>query len=224
LAIKNIQLIRVASIEKQTGSDSTITVNICHIDKEVEIRTSIPKDKVFERVKSRETIVNTSDNTAADISGKSDNSAVTVFYKSDYPVLKQSDYTRVNSLGNLYNGRLNTDRELDKTIIELGKSNSIIVNTIRESNNKILDILIEADKVIDILGKSVAINIYNTAEVDPITFNYNIMDLDIVKEKNSIEINRVKIFGGSDSIEAAATLSILSQYNIPLSFNNLGNW
>jgi hypothetical protein len=78
----------VAFIEKQTGSDSTITVDIYHIDKEVEIRISILKDKVIERIESRKTTVNTSNNTVADISGESDNSVVTVFYKSDYPVLE----------------------------------------------------------------------------------------------------------------------------------------
>jgi len=85
-------------------------------------------------------------------------------------------------------------------IVELRKSDSIIVNTIRESNNKILDVLRE----------SVAINIYNTAKVDPITFDYNIIDLDIVEGKNSIEVNKVEIFGRSDLIEATITLSILS--------------
>ena len=85
-------------------------------------------------------------------------------------------------------------------IVELRKSDSIIVNTIRDSNNKILDVLRE----------SVAINIYNTAKVDPITFDYNIIDLDIVEGKNSIEVNKVEIFGRSDLIEATITLSILS--------------
>jgi hypothetical protein len=120
------------------------------------------------------------------------------------------DYTRVNSLSNSHNGTLNIDRELDEIIIELRKSNSIIVNIVRESNNKKLDILIEADKVIDILRELVVINIRDIAKVDPITFDYNIMDLDIVERKNSIEVNRVKIFKGGDLIEAATTLSILS--------------
>jgi hypothetical protein len=120
------------------------------------------------------------------------------------------DYTRVNSLSNSYNRILNIDRELDETIIELRKSNSIIVDTIRELNNKTLDILIEVDKVIDVLKELVAINIYDIAKVDPITFDYNIMDLDIVEGKNSIEVNRVEIFGGGDLIKVATTLSILS--------------
>jgi hypothetical protein len=117
---------------------------------------------------------------------------------------------RVNSLSNLYNRILDIDRELDETIIELRKSNSIIVNTIRESNNKILDILIEVNKVIDVLRELVAINIYNIAKVDPITFDYNIIDLDIVEGKNNIEVNKVEIFRGGDLIEVAITLSILS--------------
>jgi len=117
---------------------------------------------------------------------------------------------RVNLLSNLYNRILNIDRELDETIVELGKFNSIIVNTIRELNNKILDVLIEADKVIDILRELVVINVYNVAKVDPITFNYNIIDLDIVEGKNSVEVNRVEIFRGGDLIEVATTLSILS--------------
>ena len=55
-----------------------------------------------------------------------------------------------------------------------------------------------------------AINIRDVAKVNPITFNYNIIDLDTVEGKNSIEVNRVKIFGGGDLIEVAITLSILS--------------
>jgi hypothetical protein len=47
-------------------------------------------------------------------------------------------------------------------------------------------------------------------KVDPITFNYNIIDLDIVKEKNNIEVNRIKIFGENNLIEIAAILFILS--------------
>jgi hypothetical protein len=117
---------------------------------------------------------------------------------------------RINLLSNSYNKILNIDRELDKIIVELRKSNNIIVNIIRELNNKILDILIKANKVIDIFRELVAINIYNMAEVNSITFNYNIMDLDIIEGKNSIEVNRIKIFRESNLIEIATTFFILS--------------
>ena len=180
------------------------------MDKEVEICVSIPKDKVIERVESRETIVNTSNNTVANISRELDNLVIAILHESDYLVLKQSNYIRVDSLSNPYNRILNIDKELDETIIELRKSDSIIVDTIRESNNKILDILIEADKVIDVLRELVAIDIRDVAKVDPIIFDYNIMDLDIVEGKNSVEVDGVKMFGGGDSIEAATTLSTLS--------------
>jgi len=224
LAVKNIRVTRVASAEKQTGSDSTITVDVCHVDKEVEIRASAPKDKAIERVESRETTVDTSDNTAADVSGESDNSAVAVLHESDYPVLEQSDHARVDSLGNPYNGTLDTDGELDETMAELGKSDSMTVDAVGESNNKTLDVLVEADKATDVLGESVAIDVRDAAEVDPTTFDYDMMDLDTAEGKNSVEVDGVEMFGGGDSIEAAATLSTLSQHNIPPSFDNLGGW
>jgi len=49
---------------------------------------SILKDKVIERVKSRETIINISDNIVANISRELDNSVVAVLHESDYLVLE----------------------------------------------------------------------------------------------------------------------------------------
>jgi hypothetical protein len=49
---------------------------------------------------------------------------------------------------------------------ELRKSNNIIVNTIKELNNIILNVFIKADKVINILRKLIAINMLNITEVD----------------------------------------------------------
>jgi hypothetical protein len=49
---------------------------------------------------------------------------------------------------------------------ELRKSDNIIVEAVRESNNITLDICVEADKAIDVLRESVAIDVLDAIEVD----------------------------------------------------------
>ena len=224
LAVKDSRVMRAPSVEIQTGSDSTITVDLCHADKEVEVRASALKDKAIETVDSRETTVDTSDNTAVNTSGESDNTAVAALYESDYIVLKQSDHARVGSLRSPYDGTLDADKELDETMAELGKSNNMAVDAVRESNNTTLDALVEADKPTDVLGEPVAIDVLDAAEVDQTAFDYDMMDLDTAVRKGSVEVDGIEMFGVGDSIEAAITLSTLGQYNIPPSFSNLSNW
>lgn len=60
------------------------------------------------------------------------------------------------------------------------------------------------------LRELVAINILSIIEVDLITFNYNIIDLDLVEGKNSREVDRVEVFKVGDLIEVATTLYIIS--------------
>jgi hypothetical protein len=88
LAVKDSRVVRAPSVEIQTKSDSTIIVDLCHADKEVEVCASAPKDKVIEIANSRETMVDASDNMAANVSRESDNMAVAALHKSDYTILK----------------------------------------------------------------------------------------------------------------------------------------
>ena len=192
LAVKDSRVMRAPSVEIQTGSDSTITVDLCHAYKEVEVRASAPKDKAIEIVDSRETTVDASD-----------------LHESDYIVLEQSDHARVGSLGSPYDGTLDADKELDETMAELGKSNNMAVDAVRESNNTILDALIEADKPTDVLREPVAIDVLDAAEVDQTAFDYDMMDLDTAAGKGSVEVDGIEMFGVGDSIKAAITLSIL---------------
>ena len=223
MAVKDSRVMRAPSVEIQTGSDSTITVDLCYTDKEVEVRASVPKDKAIETVDSRETTVDASDNTAANTSGESDNTAVAALHESDYIVLEQSDHARVGSLRSPYDGTLDADKELDETMAELGKSNNMAVDAVRESNNTILDALIEADKPTDVLREPVAIDVLDAAEVDQTAFDYDMMDLDTAVRKGSVEVDGIEMFGVGDSIEAA-TLSTPRPANIPLFFHNRGGW
>jgi hypothetical protein len=52
LAVEDIRAIRVAFAKIETESESTITVDQCYVDKEVELRASVPKAKAIKTVES----------------------------------------------------------------------------------------------------------------------------------------------------------------------------
>ena len=51
LFIKDVWVRRVTFVEMEVRSNSTITVNQCHVGKEVEVVTNTPKDKTIKTVK-----------------------------------------------------------------------------------------------------------------------------------------------------------------------------
>lgn len=229
LAVEDIRAMRVTSAEVETESDSTITVDLGDMDKEVDVSTGGQKDQAIETVEFRETPVDAleSDNAAADVPGESDNTAAAVPNESNHrvvDVLEPSDDAGVDSLREPYNVMLNADGEPDDTIDELGESDNMIVNAVGESNNKALDALVDSGTAMDVLGESVAIDGLDATEVDPTTFDYDMIDLDTAEGKNSTEVDRVEMFGVGDSVEAAATLYTMSQMNTSPSFVNLGGW
>ena len=214
LAAENIRAMTVTSAEMETESESTITVDLCHVDEEVELRASAPKAKSIETVESRETTVDAlgPDNTAPSVPGGSGNTAVAVPDVPDYTavdVLGQSDHARVDLLEKPYNVNLDADGE-------------ITVDAVKESNNKTLDALMESGDVADVLGESMAIGVLDAV---PTTFDYDMMDLDAAEGENSAEANVVEMpVREGDSIEPAVTHFKMSQHSISPSFGNLGGW
>jgi hypothetical protein len=79
-------------------------------------------------------------------------------------------------------------------------------------------LLRKLDNRTDVFKKTITINVYNTTELD-LAFEYNIIDLDILRSKNKIriEVRRRKL------IKAASALYIISQHYSPLSSKGLSN-
>ena len=48
--VKDVWVRRVTFVEMEVRLDSTITVNQCHVGKEVEVVANTPKDKIIETV------------------------------------------------------------------------------------------------------------------------------------------------------------------------------
>jgi hypothetical protein len=84
---------------------------------------------------------------------------------------------------------------LDDTIFEFRVPSNIIVDAIKESNNTITNIVADSyntishklsnsDNVLDIPSELIAIDILSTAELDLITSEFDIIDLDILGVKS----------------------------------------
>ena len=64
-------------------------------------------------------------------------------------MLKELNSTLVDMLRELdYNATLNTDREQDGIVVELGELDNIIIDAVGESNNTIMDAPMELDNAI----------------------------------------------------------------------------
>jgi hypothetical protein len=228
LAVENIRAVKVASAERETVSDSTITVDVCHEDKEVKVSANAQIIKAIETVESRETIVDAlrSENKVVVVSGESENTAVTVPGELHYivDVLTPLNDAGVDSLTEPYNATLDADGEQVDTIAELWKSDNVTVEAADESNNKTLDTVAESDRVVDVFEKSRATDVLNAEKVDPTTFDYDTMDIDTGEGKNHDEANDIEMFGVGDSIEAAVTLHEMSQHRTSPSLVNLNSW
>jgi hypothetical protein len=223
LAVEDFQAMKVA--EMDTGSDSTITVDLCHV--EVEVGASV-KRKVIETVESGETTNGTlrSDNKAADVPGESDNTAVAVPDESNHIVLDvlwPSDDAGVDALREPYNATLDADGEPDDAITELRKYDNMTIDAVEESSNEVLNALVESDRMADVLEEPVAIEAFDATEAEPSTFDYDMMDLDTAEGKNSSEVDGAEVFR-DDTIEAAATFYTMSQHSTSPSFVNLDGW
>jgi hypothetical protein len=96
---------------------------------------------------------------------------------TNFYALKELDDLSVDLLKKLYNATLNTDRELDSTVVELKELDNITVDAVGKSNNTILNAPIESDNAtycvlkdfknaIDVLQESMAIDVLDIIEVD----------------------------------------------------------
>jgi len=83
----------------------------------------------------------------------------------------------------------------DDTIFEFREPNNIAIDAIENSSNIITSIAIgsyyttaykvrDSDIILDVPDKIIAIDILGTVGPDPITFEYDIMDLDILGAKS----------------------------------------
>ena len=228
---------RVTSVETEVRSDSTITVNQCHVGKEVEIGANAPKDKTIETVEPQELAVDAlkeSDNILLVGLRESDGATVVVPRESDYTNIdtpRELDNPSVDSLGKPSSAILDSDREPDSTVVELGESDNMTIDAVGESNSTILGapvepdnarahVLRDSDNAIDVLGESMAIDVLGKTEVAPTTSEYDIMELDIPEAKSRVEIKARE----GESIEAANALYTMSQYHNPRTSGGLGSW
>jgi hypothetical protein len=228
---------RVTSVETEVGSDSTITINQCHVGKEVKVSVNALKDKTIETVEPQKSAVDAlkeSDSTPAVGLRESDSTTVDVPRESDYTnvdALGESDDPSVDSLWKPYNVTLDLDREPDGTVVELGESDNMTVDAVGESNNEILDapvesdnatvcVLGDSDNAIDVLQESMAMDVLDKTEVDRTTSEYDVMDLDIPEAKSRVEIEARQ----GESIEAANALYTMIQYPTPQTSRGLGSW
>lgn len=104
---------------------------------------------------------------------------------------KESGNPRVDSLKK--DVALDLDM-LNDIIFEFKALSNIIVDAIKESNNIIASIaadlyntiaykLRDSDNVLDMLSKSIIINILSIAKLDLVTSEYDVIDLDILRVK-----------------------------------------
>jgi hypothetical protein len=237
LFVEDVQARRVTSVETEVGSDSTITVNQCHVGKEVEVGANVPKDKTFETVEPQKSAVDAltesyytsvvelreSDGTTVDMPGESD--------YTNIDALRESDNLSVDSLGKLYNAELDIDREPEGTVVEPGESDNMTIDEVGELNNAILDapmesdnatvhVLGDSDNAIDVLQESTAMDMLDITEVDPTTSEYDMMDLDIPEAKSTVEMEVRE----GESIEAANALYTMSQYHNLRTSRGLDSW
>ena len=235
--VEDVWARRVTSVEMEVRSDSTITVNQCHVGKEVEVVANAPKDKTIETVEPQESTVDAlkeSDNTLIIGLRESDGTTVDVPRELDYTNVdapRESDNPSVDSLGKPSSTTLDSDREPDGTVVERGESDNMTIDAVGESNNTILGapvesdnaiahVLRDSDNAIDILGESMAIDVLDKTEVGPTTTEYDIMELDIPEAKSRVEIKARE----GESIEAVNALHTMSQYHSPRTSGGLGSW
>ena len=229
---EGVPVISVIPVEKETGPDSTISVDQCHVGKDDEDGANTPRDKPNETVAEK---------SAVDPLGESDNTPLLQLREPDGTLIdaRQLDDATVDAAGDSGNPRVDSpvnDAALDSsipddTIFEFGESDNMTVDVIEESNNTATDIAVGShnttahklggsDNVPDVPGEAMAMDMFGTTEPDPTASEYDMMDFDIPGARNSAQPDVKE----GDSIEAANALYTMSQYHNPLSSEGLGSW
>ena len=226
---EGVPVIGVIPVEKETGPDSTISVDQCHVGNDYEDGANTPRDKPNETVAEK---------SAVDLLGESDNTPLREPDGTlvDARQLDDATFDAAGSPGNprvyspINNAALETDI-LDDTIFEFEMFDNTTVEAIEESNNTATDIAVsshdttaqklgDSDNVLDVPGEAMAMDMFGTAEPDPTTSEYDMMDFNILGAKNSTQPDVRE----GESMEAANALYTMSQYHNPLSSEGLGSW
>jgi hypothetical protein len=133
--------------------------------------------------------------------------------------LSKLNNTSVDTSRKLYNAILDLDRELDNIVVEFGRLDNNTIDTVGQLNTTTQEALIELDNATDqvlrdfdnaeeVLQELTVVDMLNTIRVAPRTSKYNMMDLDILELRSSIETEATD----GTSIKAASTLYTISQY------------
>lgn len=233
--VEDVRAMKVTPAETEGGSYDSITVDLCQVDKQVEVGADTPNEKPVETVEPPEWMAVNAlvepDSTTVNVPRGSNCTTVEPSRESDYTTVDvrvESGNASVNALGKPSNAILDSDRQTHDTIVELGESDNMNVDAVRESKNTTLDVPVESDNatfqvfgesdnVRDTPGEAMAMGVHIT-EVD-LASEYEMMDLDIPGEKSSVGMD----VRGRESIDAASALCTMSQHS-PQSSGGLGGW
>jgi hypothetical protein len=215
---------KVTPVEMEAESCSSITVDLRHVDKEVEVGADAPNEKPIKTVEPPKRV-------AVNALVDPDSTTVNVPRGSDWTTvdaLGESGNASVDALGKPSNATLPSDREPYGTTVEPEESDNMNVDAVGESNNTTLDVPLESDNATfqvlgesdnrtDVPGEGMAMGAHIT-EVDPASDD-DMMDLDILEAKSRVGMD----VRGRESIDAASVLCTMSQHS-PQSSGGLGTW
>jgi hypothetical protein len=221
--VENVRPRRATPVETEAGSYTSITVDLCHVGKDVEVGANAPNEKPIETVEPPKW-------TAVNAREESDGTTVDVPRESDFTVVDPLWESGNASVGALEEPSVTLDSDVEPSGVELGESDNMNVDAVGESNNTMLDVPVESDNATvqllgesdngtDVPGKTMAMDVHDTTELDPAS-EYDMMDLDIPGSKSRVGME----VRGRKSIEAASALYTMSQHHSPPSSGGLGNW
>lgn len=220
---EDVPAISVIPVEKEAALDSTIPVDQCHVDEDVEDGANAPRDKPDETIAEEAAPLVESDNTPLLQVKELDGTLVDAGQLHD---------AAIDASGEFGNPRVDSPRKdaaldsgiPDDTIFEFGAPSNMTIDAIEQSNNTTTDMtsrkLGDSDNVLDVPGESMAMDMLGTAEPDLTTSEFDMMDLDIPGAKSRAQQDVRE----GDPIEAANTLYTMSQYYNPPPSGGLSSW
>ena len=216
MLVEDVRAMNMTPVETEAESCS-ITVDLRHVDKEVEAGADAPNDKPIETVEPPKW-------GAVNALVDPDSTTVNVRKGLDWTTvdaLGESGNASVDALGKPFNATLPSDREPYGTTVEPGEPDNMNIDVVEESNNTTLDVPLESDNAtfqvleesdngIDVPREAMVMGVHIT-EVDPASDD--MMDLDILEAGSR----------GRESIDAASALYSMSQHS-PQSSGGLDTW
>ena len=224
-----VPTIGVIPVEKEAEPDNTISVDQGHVGEDVEDGANAPKDR------PNETVV---EELAVDPLGELDSTPA--------PQLKDFEGTLLDA-GPLDNATFDAARESgspredpsgsdttldsgmpDDTMFDFGEPDNMAIDVIEQSADTTTGIAVgshhttahkvgDSDSVLDVPDEAMAMDRMVTAEPDPTTLEYDMMEFDIseAKSRGTREV---------DPMEAANALYTISQNHNHPSSGGLGSW